>query len=266
MNEKKETAAAVKLRQKRAVCWGNLLFDALILYLLPKELLMETLARLQRMGLERGLRFMWETNREPLFGLAIFTVLALSLLISLLSIFSLNSRIARLPDNVPVNSPARPREAQTAKGSGAMNRKQKQPMSKNSAIVMVGVVAAIMISAMAEDPDAIIPAVVTIVVVASIAAAVVASNKTKAGKSGKKTDVELHRPFPQPTAMKTKQPSRILQHADEVEEAITCAHRSGKQKYLEQIEGFYKNGLIDREEYKTLRAKYEMLDLPDDYH
>ena len=133
-----------------------------------------------------------------------------ALVVSLMSIFSLNSRLAHLPDNVPVNSPARPREAQTAKGSGAMNRKQKQPMSKNSAIVMVGVVAAIMISAMAEDPDAIIPAVVTIVVVASIAAAVVASNKTKAGKSGKKTDVELHRPFPQPTAMKTKQPPRAF--------------------------------------------------------
>ena len=263
MNGKKETAAAVKLRQKRAACWGNLLFDALILYLLPKELLMETLTRLQRMGLERGLRFMWETNRGPLFGLAIFAVLALSLLVSLLSIFSLSRRIARLPDNVPVNAPARPKVSQTAKGSAAMNKK---PASKNTGLVILGVVAAIMISAVAEDPDAIIPAVATMVIVTAIVAAVLASNKTKAGKTGKKTDVELHRPFPQPTAMKTKQPSRILQHADEVEEAITCAHRSGKQKYLEQIEGFYKNGLIDREEYKTLRAKYEMLDLPEDYH
>ena len=45
-------------------------------------------------------------------------------------------------------------------------------------------------------------------------------------------------------------------------QALLCL----KEKYLEQIEGFYKNGLIEREEYKILRAKYEKLDLPEDYH
>ena len=263
MNGKKETAAAVKLRQKRAACWGILLSAAVIFYLLPKELLMETLGRLRRMGLERGLRFMWETNRGPLFGLAIFAVLALSLLVSLLSIFSLNSRIARLPDNVPVNSPARPKVSQNAKGSAAMNKK---PASKNTGLVILGVVAAIMISAAAEDPDAIIPAVITIGAVAAIVGVVKAMNKEKAGKTGKKTDVELHRPFPQPTAVKTKQPPRAFRHADEAEEVITCAHHTGKEKYLEQVEGFYRNGLIDRAEYRLLREKYEKMDIPEDYH
>lgn len=264
MSGKKETAAAVKLRQKRTACWVNLLFDAIVLYVLPKELLMETLRRLQRMGLERGLRFMWEMNREPLYGLAIFTVLALSMLVSLLRILSLSRRIAREPDNVPAESPARPRTTQTAKGSAAMSRK---PMSNQSLIIMVGVIAAIMISAAAEDPDAIIPAVGTMAIVIAIVAAVIASNKAKAGKNGKKeTAVPLNRPFPQPTAVKTKQPSRAFQHKDEAEEAITCAHHTGKEKYFEQVEGFYRNGLIDRAEYKTLREKYEKLELPEDYH
>ena len=66
--------------------------------------------------------------------------------------------------------------------------------------------------------------------------------------------------------MRTRRPSPALQHKDEAEEAIRCAHSTGKEKYLEQIEGFYKNGLIEREEYKILRAKYEKLDLPEDYH
>ena len=260
----KNSAAAVKLRQKRAACWGNLLFDAAVLGLLPKELLMETLARLRRMGLARGLRFMWQTNREPLYGLAIFTVLALSLLVSLLCILSLSARLARLPDNMSVNAPARHKETQTAKGSAAMSR---QPMSNTSLVVMVGVIAAIMISAAASDPDAIIPAVTTIIMVAAIVTAVIASKKAKADKSGRKeTAVPLHRPFPQPTAVKTRPPARVLRHADEAEEVISCAHKSGKEKYLEQVEGFYKNGLIDRAEYKILREKYENMDIPEDYH
>ena len=143
----------------------------------------------------------------------------------------------------------------------------RQPMSNKSLIVMVGVIAAIMVSAAASDPDAIVPAVVTTIMVASIAIAVTAANKAKAGKGGKtKTQVELHRPFPQPTAVKTRQPARVLRHADEAEEVVTCAHHTGREKYLEQVEGFYKNGLIDRAEYKILREKYEKKDIPEDYH
>ena len=216
------------------------------------------------MGLERGLRFMWETNRSPLFGLAIFAVLALSMLVCLLCILSLSRRIAREPDNVPVNAPARPGTPQTAKGSAAMNKK---PANKNTGLVILGVVAAIMISAAASDPDNIVPALVTTTMVASIVISVIATNKARAGKSGKKeTAVPLNRPFPQPTAVKTKQTPRAFRHADEVEEAVTCAHHTGKEKYLEQIEGFYKNGLIDRAEYKALREKYEKMDIPEDYH
>ena len=206
---------------------------------------------------------MWRMNRDPLFGLAIFAILAFSMLVCLLCILSLSNRIAREPDNVPVNSPARPGTPQTAKGSAAMNKK---PASKNTGLVILGVVAAIMISAAAEDPDAIIPAVITIGVVAAIVGVVKAMSKEKAGKTGKKTNVELHRPFPQPTVVKTKQTPRAFRHKDEAEEAITCAHHSGKEKYLEQVEGFYRNGLIDRAEYKALREKYEKMDIPEDYH
>ena len=143
----------------------------------------------------------------------------------------------------------------------------KKPASKNTGLVILGVVAAIMISAAAEDPDAIIPAVITMGMVVAIVGVVNAMNKTKAGKSGKKeTTVPLSRPFPQPTVVKTKQTPRAFLHKDEAEEAITCAHHSGKEKYLEQVEGFYRNGLIDRAEYRALREKYEKMDIPEDYH
>ena len=50
------------------------------------------------------------------------------------------------------------------------------------------------------------------------------------------------------------------------EEAINCSHSTGRTKYLEQIDGYLKNGLIDRSEYNSLKARYEKLDIPDDYH
>ncbi len=50
------------------------------------------------------------------------------------------------------------------------------------------------------------------------------------------------------------------------EEAINCSHSTGKAKYLEQIDGYLKTGLIDRAEYNALKTRYERLNIPDDYH
>ena len=50
------------------------------------------------------------------------------------------------------------------------------------------------------------------------------------------------------------------------EEAIHCAHLTGREKYMEQINSFLKNGLIDRAEYNALRERYSKLNIPDDYH
>ena len=50
------------------------------------------------------------------------------------------------------------------------------------------------------------------------------------------------------------------------EEAINCEHTTGKAKYIEQIDGYLRTGLIDRAEYNELKARYERLNIPDDYH
>ena len=52
----------------------------------------------------------------------------------------------------------------------------------------------------------------------------------------------------------------------EAEEAIHCDHLTGRQKYLEQIDGYLRTGLIDRAEYRVLKERYNSLDIPDDYH
>ena len=52
----------------------------------------------------------------------------------------------------------------------------------------------------------------------------------------------------------------------EAEEAIHCAHLTGRAKYMEQLDSFLRTGLIDREEYRVLKERYMRLDIPDDYH
>ena len=56
-------------------------------------------------------------------------------------------------------------------------------------------------------------------------------------------------------------------HLDtEAEEAIHCAHLTGRAKYLEQIDNYLKTGLIDKDEYRVLKNRYMNLDIPDEYH
>ena len=153
-----------------------------------------------------------------------------------------------------------------------MNNK-RQP-NKSSVVIWVIILLVIMIYNLAGDlsgdfdPNVLVPVFIGIAFTAFFAAVVITLARVKTRSSGEKkqSKVELHRPFPQPTAVKSRQPARVLQHKDEAEEVVTCAHRTGREKYLEQVEGFYKNGLIDRDEYKILREKYEKMDIPEDYH
>ena len=52
----------------------------------------------------------------------------------------------------------------------------------------------------------------------------------------------------------------------EEEEALHCEHKRGSEKYMEQIEGYLRTGLIDRDEYRVLKERYSRLNIPDDYH
>ena len=41
---------------------------------------------------------------------------------------------------------------------------------------------------------------------------------------------------------------------------------SGREKYLDQLDSFLANGIIDRAEYRTLRERYSKLEIDEDYH
>ena len=146
------------------------------------------------------------------------------------------------------------------------NKNNKQPTGKGVMALTWILIAVITAVIAAYDGDTNVLSVAIVVVTVAL---VILIDRAKTARRTKKTanasrpTVELHRPYPQP---KAKQTAAILRHKDEAEEAITCAHHSGKEKYLEQVEGFYRNGLIDRAEYKALREKYEKMDIPEDYH
>ena len=73
------------------------------------------------------------------------------------------------------------------------------------------------------------------------------------------------RPVPQPARTAPAARSRVRPDP-EAEEAIHCAHLTGRAKYLEQINNYLKTGLIDKDEYRVLKNRYMNLEIPDDYH
>ena len=148
-----------------------------------------------------------------------------------------------------------------------MNNKQGSKGSGMVTLVIIAVTVLLYLFSSDLNPENLPVVIASVLIVAFIAVIVTFISKIKGNKGGdkKQTAVPLNRPFPQPTAGKMQHAS-VLKHRDEAEEVISCGHKSGKEKYLEQVEDFYKNGLIDRDEYKILRAKYEKLEIPEDYH
>ena len=104
---------------------------------------------------------------------------------------------------------------------------------------------------------------VVIAAILIIAAAFAALFKKAAAGTAK---TQTQRPTPARHA-ENRRAVRPTTHAHtESEEAVRCAHSRGKQKYLEQLDSFLANGIIDRAEYKLMRERYEQLDIPDDFH
>ncbi|MCR5577248.1 MAG: hypothetical protein K6F56_09590, partial [Oscillospiraceae bacterium] len=73
------------------------------------------------------------------------------------------------------------------------------------------------------------------------------------------------RPAASRTAAARPTPARTPRAAEQAEEAVHCHHSSGREKYLEQLDSFLANGIIDKDEYKMMKERYNKLDIEDDY-
>ena len=109
-----------------------------------------------------------------------------------------------------------------------------------------------------ERPEALIAVLVGAVILVVILATVSAVKK-HSEKSG--TPV---RSAARPAARTAARPASG--GAERAEEAVHCHHSTGKQKYLEQLDGFLANGIIDKAEYRLMKERYSRLNIEDDYH
>ena len=118
-------------------------------------------------------------------------------------------------------------------------------------------------SGSSRDPGRTIIAVTVLLMGACIAATVFAVKKAAA--TGQPRPRRTQANPAQPDARPVPRTPFFSRDARE-EEAVHCGHSRGREKYIEQLESYLKNGIIDKDEYRIMRARYEKLELPDDYH
>lgn len=53
-------------------------------------------------------------------------------------------------------------------------------------------------------------------------------------------------------------------HLNSGREENAALGSQGKQRYLDQAELFYKNGIIDKEEYRAIKERYSKLEIPEE--
>ncbi len=116
-----------------------------------------------------------------------------------------------------------------------------------------------------DSPDTLMAILFLLI---SIVAMITINSKKNAGKTGKKAAENQKKIYKKDQKqINMEKPLSFLQHEDESmkDNSEKTTVLSGKNKYIEQINGYLKNGLIEKEEYKILREKYENLNLPEDY-
>ena len=111
-----------------------------------------------------------------------------------------------------------------------------------------------------ERPEALI-----VVLVGAVILVVILATVSAVKKHGGKTETAARRSAPARSAARPAARS-TPRGAERAEEAVHCHHSTGKQKYLEQLDSFLANGIIDKAEYRLMKERYSKLDIEDDYH
>ena len=144
-----------------------------------------------------------------------------------------------------------------------MNQNNKKKGSKFAAIPGLIFLVIMLVMSNVDEPEIALASIAVVVVIAVIVSTVSAAKKSAAGKTAPQTRPAQTR---MPAFEKPPAAARRSAHRDEAEEAVHCAHSRGKEKYLEQLDGFLANGIIDKAEYRLMKERYSRLEIEDDYH
>ena len=148
-----------------------------------------------------------------------------------------------------------------------MNNQNKKPANKSSMLIMWVVIAAVMAFSAADGGEGVFIAV-AVILFAAVIALVIGAVKKAGQKTGQKpgpNKAANTRLRPDHAERPTGKPA-LLTHRDEAEEAVSCHHATGKEKYIQQLDSYLKAGLIDKAEYKLMKERYSKLEIPEDYH
>ena len=127
-----------------------------------------------------------------------------------------------------------------------MNKNQKK---KKGSIFPLIVAAFVIFMSLDEDADWI-----KALIIIGIVCVVIFSFVFSLGKNNHKGS----------SAQRAEKMEKYFQRTDGVkEEAITCHCKHGREKYLAQTDEWYKNGLIEKEEYRQLKKHYQEIELPE---
>lgn len=139
------------------------------------------------------------------------------------------------------------------------NRKEKpnQNFSSFWAILAAIIVFNVIASEGGSFPVLLIVAVVVLAIAGLVFGLILAQKK----KGGKKFGSVYH-------AERMKDMAKSVLHAEKRsrEQAVGCSHERGKDKYIQQLDNFLSNGLIEKSEYMQLKRRYESLNIPENMH
>lgn len=139
------------------------------------------------------------------------------------------------------------------------NRKENKNQNFSS---FWGILAAVILfNVIASEGVSFSALLIVAIVIIAIAALVFGLILAQKKKGEKKLGSVYH-------AERMKDMAKSVLHAQKrsSEQAVSCSHELGKDKYIQQLDNFLSNGLIEKSEYNQLKRRYENLNVPDNMH
>lgn len=137
-----------------------------------------------------------------------------------------------------------------------MNRKNK----KNNSTLGIGIIAvvALMNVLSAADGGAFVGILAAVLILGAVGFAVAFTLAKKQGMAKKGSVYHAERA--------KEKAKHIFMREEYGEEAVKCAHPRGREKYIHQLDNFLATGIIDKSEYRVLKARYEKMNIPENMH
>lgn len=143
-----------------------------------------------------------------------------------------------------------------------MNKQEKRNRKYKSSFSGFGVIAALLLlesvtSVISGGGTAALIAIIVVLAIAGIAAGFFLAKK----KGSEKGSVY--------SAERARERAKQLFMREEYEDnnqAVKCTHPRGREKYVHQLDNFLATGLIDKNEYRVLKERYDKLNIPDNLH